>query len=129
MRSLLILIAGALIGALVTFSMANALHQRNAWQRGVMNLLQHHLGELRRLQRTGSCSATLTAPHLLRMAQTSADISPSRPNEKPDYHAQAQRFLSLNHRLATEAPSACPDLDAALQEIGNACQDCHRDYR
>ena len=39
MRSLLLLLAGALIGALVAFSAANALHQRNAWPRGVMAVL------------------------------------------------------------------------------------------
>lgn len=129
MRSLLILLAGALVGALLAFSAANTLYQRDAWPRSVMNLLQHHLGELRRLQRTGRCSAAQSALHFERIAQTSADIGPSRSDNKPDYHDQARRFLDLSQRLAASPPSDCPGLDAALQQIGNACQDCHRDYR
>lgn len=129
MRSLLILLAGVLVGALLAFSAANTLYQRNAWPRGVMNLLQHHLGELRRLQRTGNCAAERSAPHFQRIAQTSADIGPSRSGEKPDYHDQAQRFLDLNAHFAAAAPADCPGLDAALQQIDDACQGCHRDYR
>lgn len=129
MRTLLILLAGALIGALVAFSAANTLHQRNAWQRGVMNLLQHHRGELRRLQRAGNCTAERSATHFQRIAQTGADIGPSRPEEKPDYHDQARGFVDLTHRFAADAPSDCPGLDAALQQLDDACQGCHRDYR
>src|SRR5262249_38542553 len=42
MRSLLLLLAGALIGALVAFSAANTLSRRSAWPRGVMVVMQHH---------------------------------------------------------------------------------------
>ena len=129
MRSLLFLLAGVLVGALVAFSAANALYQRNAWPRGVMHVMQHHVGELRRLQRGSSCAAERSAPHFQRLAQTAADIGPSRPDEKPDYREQAQRFLELNQRFAASAPSDCPGLDTALQQVSDACQGCHRDYR
>lgn len=129
MRSLLILLAGVLVGALVAFSAANALYQRNAWPRGVMHVMQHHVGELRRLQRGNDCAAARSAPHFERLAQTAADIAPSRPDEKPDYRDQAQRFLDLNAGLAAAAPADCRGLDTALQQISDACQGCHRDYR
>ncbi|HSX62056.1 MAG TPA: hypothetical protein VLF18_17875 [Tahibacter sp.] len=129
MRLLLSLLAGLFIGALVAFSAANALSQRNAWQRGVMHILQHHLDELRRQQRSGDCTAARSAPRFRRLAETAADIGPSRPDEKPDYHDQARRFIELGARLGAEPPADCRALDAAMQQIGNACKDCHRDYR
>lgn len=129
MRSLLILLAGVLVGALVAFSAANALYQRNAWQRGVMHVLQHHVGELRRLQRAGDCTAARSGVHFQRLAQTAADIAPSHEGEKPDFYAQATRFVDTNAGFAAAAPAGCAALDKAVQQIGNACQDCHRDYR
>lgn len=129
MRALLILLAGLLIGALVAFSAANSLHQRNAWPRGVMNVLQHHLGELRRLQRSNDCAAARSAVHFRRLAETAADIAPSHPDQPPDFTEQARRFAEASGRHASEAPVDCRALDQALQQTGEACQTCHRDYR
>lgn len=129
MRSLLILLAGALVGALVAFSAANTLSQRNAWARGVMHVLQHHLGELRRLQRAGDCAPLRTAAHFQRLAQTAVDISPSHVEEKPDFHDRAKRFIDASTGFAATAPADCAALDTAVQQISDACQGCHRDYR
>jgi cytochrome c556 len=129
MRQLMLLLAGALLGALGAFSAANALHQRNAWPRGVMAVLQHHHGELRRLQRSGSCPASALATHFQRLAQTAADIGPSGASEPPDYHEQARRFVEQATRLASQPPADCQALDAPLRALGEACQGCHRDYR
>lgn len=129
MRSVLILLAGLLVGALAAFSAANALRQRNAWPRGVMAVMQHHFGELRRLQRSGTCPPAVTATHWQRLAQSGADISPSQPTLAPDYHDQARRFISLAAGHAAAPPADCKALDAPLQQLGEACQNCHRDYR
>ncbi|WP_386066025.1 cytochrome c [Tahibacter sp. UC22_41] len=129
MRSLLILLAGLLIGALVAFSAANSLHQRNAWPRGVMNTLQHHLAELRRLQRSNDCGAARSAVHFRRLAETAADIVPSHPDQPADFAEQARRFADAGARHAAEPPVDCRTLDQALQQTGEACQGCHRDYR
>ncbi|TDR37348.1 hypothetical protein DFR29_12510 [Tahibacter aquaticus] len=129
MRSLLILLAGALIGALIAFSAANALHQRNAWPRGVMAVLQQHQAELRRLQRSGKCDPAVMALHLRRLAETAVDIGPSQPGEVPDFFAQAKQFADLGQRWAQQPPADCQGLDAPLQQIREACEGCHRDYR
>lgn len=129
MRSLLLILAGALIGALVAFSAANALHQRNAWPRGVMAVLQHHQAELRRLQRSGRCETATMATHFRRLAETSGDIAPSQPGEVPDFYEQAKRFGQLTQQLAQQPPADCKALDAPLQQLDEACQGCHRDYR
>lgn len=129
MRSLLLILAGALIGALVAFSAANALHQRNAWPRGVMAVLQHHQAELRRLQRSGRCDAAAMATHFRRLAETGSDIAPSQPGEAPDFYEQAKQFGQLTQQLAQQPPADCKALDAPLQQLGDACQGCHRDYR
>jgi hypothetical protein len=129
MRALLILLAGVVIGALVAFSAANALYQRNAWPRGVMNVLQHHVGELRRLQRRNDCAPEKSAAHFQRLAQTGADIGPAFTDEKPDFHDQARRFVDASNRLGAEAPANCQALDQALQQTSDACESCHRQYR
>ncbi len=126
---LLILLAGMLVGALIAFSAANALHQRSAWPRGVMNVLQHHLGELRSLQRRNDCTPARTALHFQRLAQTGADIGPAFADEKPDFHDQARRFVDASSRLGAEAPTSCQALDEALRQTGDACESCHLRYR
>lgn len=129
MRALLILLGGLLIGALVAFSAANALHQRNAWPRGVMAVLRHHLGELRQLQRRNDCAPAKTALHFQRLAQTGADIGPAFADEKPDFHDQARRFVDLTGRLGADAPLGCQALDQALRQSSEACESCHLRYR
>lgn len=129
MRQLLIALASLLVGALLAFSAANSLQRRDAWPRGVMYVMQHHFGELRRLQRAQYCAPAGSGSHFLRLAQTGADISPSNAEEKPDFHERAERFVALGAGLAAQPPADCPALDRALQQVDAACADCHRDYR
>lgn len=129
MRQLILLVAGALIGALAAFSVANTLRQRHAWPRGVMAVMQHHYAALRDARQQNRCDAAATGGHWRLIAAVAADIGPSNEATEPDFVRQAQAFAVTTAQLAAQPPADCPALDAALPTVKEACDGCHRDYR
>ena len=55
MRNVLLLLLGLALGALATFNVFNALQRRDAYPRGVMNVMAHHVAALREDLRRGRC--------------------------------------------------------------------------
>ncbi len=132
MRLVLLLLAGALVGALAAFSVANTLNQRHAWPRGVMAVMQHHAAALRDTRKRDRCDADATAPHWRTLATVGADIAPayaSTGTVEPDFKRQADAFVAATAQLAAEPPRDCAALDQALPKLREACEGCHRDYR
>jgi len=132
MRLVLLLLAGALVGALVAFSAANTLNQRHAWPRGVMSVMQHHYAALRSTRQRDRCDAASTAPHWRTLAAIGEDIEPaygSTGTVEPDFKRQAQAFVAATAQFAAEPPRDCAALDQALPKLKEACDGCHRDYR
>ena len=129
MRHILLLVAGALVGALVAFSAANTLRQRHAWPRGVMAVMQHHYAALRDARRQNRCDAAGTGGHWRMIALVASDIVPSNAPSPPDFAQQAQAFAVAAGKLAAQPPNDCPAFDAALPQIQEACDGCHREYR
>ena len=129
MRSLILLVLGLVVGALAATSVVNALRQRDAYPRGLMNVMQHHYAALRgdvREQRCGDSSRHVAALKAL-AADIDGAIFPDTTPEPP--------FLEYEHRLvesleqASIAATACPALAPAVERITAACDACHRQYR
>ena len=129
MRSLILLVLGLGVGAIAATSAVNALRQRDAYPRGLMNVMQHHYATLRgevREQRCGDSSIHVTALKAL-AADIDGAIFPDATPESP--------FLEYEHRLgdalaqAAAASNLCPALAPAVEKITAACDACHRQYR
>lgn len=130
MRYLLCLLGGALLGAMLALTAASTLQRRNAWPRAVMNVMQHELGEAREMARMGRCdesSARRAQAHLALLAGDleRALLEPGAKDRVFDKYAKDLRDATAAWDVATE----CPRQAAALTEIANACDACHRDYR
>ncbi len=128
MRSLILLLLGVVIGAIGAASVVNALRQRDAYPRGLMNVLQHHYVSLREGVRARRCD---DAPaHLATLRTLAGEIEAA---VYPDEVADAPFREYLTHlRAALDAVPAtadCAALAPALPRIGNVCEDCHRQYR
>ncbi|HEX3895464.1 MAG TPA: hypothetical protein VHW73_04580 [Rudaea sp.] len=129
MRNLILLAIGLAVGVIGAASVLNALGQRDAYPRGLMNVMQHHYTALREDLRGNRCT---TAP-----ADVGALGLLSRDVENamyPDGSADPP-FLEYEQRLdegVTAAAAAgidCVMLKPAVDKITSACDACHRQYR
>jgi hypothetical protein len=129
MRSLILLALGLAVGALAASSVLNALGRRDAYPRGLMNVMQHHYAGLREAIRDGHCDSA--AAHVSVLSALSRDIdSAMYPDATPD-----EPFLEYEHRLndaltaAASAGAECKTVAPAVERITAACDACHHQYR
>jgi cytochrome c556 len=130
MRNLILFAIGIAVGALGAVNVVNALRQRDAYPRGLMNVMQHHQGLLRQQLRRNRCDANAATAALASLQQSANDIEeavyPGAIADAPfrEYAQQLRDALA-----ATPAPSDCPTLAQRVEKIGAACDACHRQYR
>ncbi|KGI78450.1 cytochrome c [Oleiagrimonas soli] len=132
MRSVLLLILGLVVGALAAFKVSNVLHMRDAYPRGVMSVMQHHLGTLAQAARQGTCPADATQLHLQRLQAIQGDIVPAFAKDvgaKPDFRDHARKLEDAIAAALQSPPADCPALQKALSNIGGTCKSCHEVYR
>ncbi len=129
MRSLILLLLGLAVGAVAAASVINALQQRDAYPRGLMNVMQHHFAALRSDVRAGQCAKSPT--HVGALTSLRVDIDNAiYADDSPE-----SAFLEYEHRLdealaiARNAAADCAALAPAIQKIGAACDACHHQYR
>jgi len=127
MRNVVLLLLGLAIGAIATANIAGALRQRDAYPRGLMNVLQYHYGTLREDVRSKHCSEV--SLHHLEILRNLADEIPAAvyPSSTPDVP-----FREYQQRLhdAVNAPArTCGEMPVLLERIGAACDACHHQYR
>lgn len=127
MRQIVLLALGIAIGAGGGISIVNTLRQRDAYPRGLMDVMQHHFASLRDDVRRGHCEQS--AQHLNIVRGLAGDIGPAVYGEDtPD--APFREFESrLTDVLSESAPSDCKMLVSRVQKIGETCDACHRQYR
>jgi cytochrome c556 len=130
MRNLVLFLLGIAIGAIGAASIVNALRQRDAYPRGLMNVMQHHEALLRRAVRLNRCDAKITAPALGSLQELAKDIEAAFDSESTTdapFREYAQRLRDT--LAATSSAVDCPALASGVTKIGAACDDCHRQYR
>lgn len=126
MRQVLLFLLGLALGAIATANIVSVLRQRDAYPRGLMNVMQHDLGTLREDARTSRCNAgTQTALDRLRGLADGIEtaVYAAEPPDPP-FAEYARRF-----RTTLPATVDCKALPQALERIGAACDACHRQYR
>ncbi len=130
MRYLVCLIVGLVVGAIAVSTFVNATAQREAWPRGVMNVMQHVLGNARTAARAQQCAtpAMLSAATHLQLLATDIEPALLAPGSKDRVLSQ---YASDLRRAVSQwnASADCAQQGAALTVVANACEACHRDYR
>ncbi len=129
MRYIVTLLIGLFIGALGAITAANALRQGHAYPRGMMTVMKHELIAARDAARDKQCVGTEKPLQLLQLL--APDIEKAIfPTEAAD-RVFRQYAEDLNQRIASARASGldCSQQTAALTEVSNACDACHRDYR
>jgi hypothetical protein len=133
LRSMLLLILGLAVGAVATATIGNVLRMRDAYPRAVMVLMRHHMSMLQAEARNGRCPAADTTLHLRRLDAVSQDIIPAFSGADgrvdPDFSSAARRLRKAFAAGLAKVPATCADLTRTMQDIGDACDDCHRRFR
>jgi hypothetical protein len=126
MRNAVLLLLGLAIGAIATANVLSALRQRDAYARGLMNVLQHHYARLREDARRSRCTdASLRDLDAIRML---GDDIPQAVYG-PDTPEAAFREYQQRLHDAAHAPAPCANVNALVERVGTACDACHRQYR
>jgi len=127
MRQIILLALAIAIGAAGGISIVNTLRQRDAYPRGLMDVMQHHYAGLRDDVRRGHCEES--AQHMNILRSLAEEIGPAMYGEDiPD--APFREFESrLADALSTSTPRDCKMLAPQVQKIGDTCDACHRQYR
>ena len=129
MRNLLLLLLGLAVGAAGAASAINVLRQRDAYPRGLMAVMQHHLAALRADVRENRCKDR--SEQHLRVIRALADGIESAlyPDDDADFpfREHARKFREILAAAPTDAD--CPALSPVVATIGEACDACHRQYR
>lgn len=129
MRAVLLILLGLAIGVLGTANVMNALAARNPMPKAVMHTMGYHMGELKAAIRANQCDAAKTQHHLLRLQSTATDIQPTFGIADKAFVDDANRLATGLQQATVSAPATCAALASALKPVGEACQDCHQQYR
>jgi hypothetical protein len=132
MKSIVLLLVGLLVGAVGAVIAVNALRARDAYPRGVMDVMQHHYGSLRENLRAQRCEARKSLLGLNWMLMLSSEIEPALYADSTPESA----FREFNTRLhdaleagMAAAPADCAALAPIVDKVGKVCQECHQQYR
>lgn len=131
MRALLLFAFGLVIGALAAHTVGHTLRLRHAYTRGVMSVMQHHVAVLHKTVRSRQCPAH-AADHDLTVMRTMAnEIGPAFGNVGDAHFTDLAKRLktSLGDAKLKASTPGCAALAASLQDIGQRCDACHREYR
>jgi len=130
MRYLICLIGGVLLGAMIALTVANAMQRRNAWPRAVMNVMQHELSGARDAARIGQCTSADAKASTAHLALLGQDLERALLAPGANDRVFTQYANDLRETVAKAQSAAdCPLQSAALSDVSNACDACHRDYR
>jgi cytochrome c556 len=131
MRTLLLALIAAVIGALAAVQVVGALRQRDAYPRGVMDVMAEHAGALDQSLRGQHCAADATAPNFALLVTMSGEIPRAFPDLMGDrqFAKFAHDAHAFDQQVAANPPRDCPALRKAFAQINGHCDQCHRVYR
>jgi len=131
-RYLFVLIAGLLIGVVVTVMGMRALQARqDHFPSSLMTVMAKQAQLLGDSQKQNRCTVNDTVPRLQTLRALSNDLEAAFPSLRDDQRFQqhASRFrATLNDALATP-PADCAALASLAQKIDTDCKACHQDFR
>ena len=116
-----------LIGALIGYGIERYTVARHRHTRAVMTLAGFHMDQLDRAARAGACPGLQQQRERLSSLYTELLAAfPQAYAQDAEFHKRAEALHS-----ALEAPAAadCARASSAVKSIGDACEDCHHDYR
>jgi cytochrome c556 len=132
MKLLILFLIGLLAGAMGATVVVNTLRARDAYARGLMDVMQHNYAQLRENLRAKRCDAPASAHAIGQMRALAPDIDQAifaDATPEASFREFSTRFATTLDAAATAAPGDCAALAPHVQSIGKVCDDCHQQYR
>jgi hypothetical protein len=125
-------LAGLVAGAMLTLSFAYTFRLQDTYARNLMGVLQHELSALRADVRGGRCTDPSIPDRARKLNLLSTDIQtavPRRWGDDREFQDLAKAMLAETRAFEADVPVECAPLQAAVNRIATACQDCHDRFR
>lgn len=125
-------LGGLVAGAMLTLSFAYSFRLQDSYSRSLMGVLQYEVSALRADVRGGRCSDPSIPDRARKLNLLSADIQgavPRRWGDDREFQDLAKAMLAETRAFDSAVPSECAPLQAAVNRIATACQDCHDRFR
>jgi cytochrome c556 len=129
MRSALLILLGLVIGILGTVPVMNTLNERNPMPKAVMTTMGYHMHQLKGALKAQRCEGAVAQDQLQHMQVIASDITNAFPGAPQPFLDDAAHLRNALQSAVQAAPTDCPALAAALKPVGEACDNCHRQYR
>ncbi len=137
MKHVILLLIGLLAGAMGATVVVNTLRQRDAFARGLMDVMQHHFASLREEIRAQRCDVTdstqMKSAHAFAQLRVLADdIEPAIFADaipEASFREFTQRLNAALDAVPSPPPADCAALAPLVQKVGKVCDDCHQQYR
>lgn len=129
MRAALLIVLGLAIGIIGTVFTMQALSERDALPRAVMETMGFHRHQLQQAVKGQHCEATANLDQLQHMQMIATDIPAAFPGAEQPFQNLAGRLRTALQTAAQSAPADCPALAAALKPVDQVCSECHHQYR
>lgn len=131
MRSALLFVIGLFVGVMGTVVGVNAMRQGTPFHHGVMAVMNHHSGALKRSLEAGLCTQADMGQHLASLQTMSLDLEPAFLPTQDDarFKDHAEMLRSALSGAATTLPEGCQAFGPAFEKVGATCKACHQDFR
>jgi cytochrome c556 len=132
MRSIVLLLVGIVVGALLATTTMGTLNARDRYPRSVMVVMQANLSALQRGLRTQDCGlaeASMRASQLLAVANEIPIAFAAHERDSEDFVQSRERFVAAVEPLTIGPPPDCTSLNTAITNIAQTCDACHNGHR
>ena len=131
MRSLVALILGLLVGALLTVIAVNSLKKGTAYPNGVMAVMAAQMGQLDGSIKAKACAGQDLEANLGTLAALGNDLEPAFLPTADDaaFSQYAADYRAAVDTALAAAPADCEEASKAMNAISATCKACHQQFK
>lgn len=134
-RYLFLFLLGLVMGIVAVVMLLRTLESRKTWRdhypHASMQLLSAHVAQMREKIDANRCNPTDILPHLQSLRSLGNDFEAALPDLRDDqrFTKHAGQFRATLDAALGSPPLNCAGATETASSIGNACKECHQDFR
>lgn len=131
MRSVVLLILGLVVGAMLTVIALNSMKKGTAYPNGVMAVMSAQMGQLDGRIKAKACGAADLEANLGTLVALGNDLEPAflpTPDDEAFSTYAADYRAAVDAALAS-APADCEAAAKSLNAISATCKACHQQFK
>ncbi|MGH8109104.1 MAG: hypothetical protein ACREO1_10380 [Arenimonas sp.] len=119
------------LGIALTATGMNYLNKGPNYPEGVMTVINMKMSALKSNVQQNRCTPTDIIPHLQTIRYVGNDIEAAfgEMSNNDQFVRYASDFRASADDVLSTPPANCAAAEVAINKLGKACDNCHRDYR